>query len=75
MLLPKPIPFPVQSYSKRDVLAHVRVSMFSHIVTDCIKVSFVLGLLYVHHMFCFTKDMLLSKVEGGFILSVMFWVR
>lgn len=49
--------------------------MFSHIVTDGIKVSFVLGLLCVHHMFCFTKDVLLNKLEGGLMPSVMFWVR
>lgn len=51
------------------------VAMFSHIVTDGISFLFVLILLYAHHMFCLTKDMLLSKVEGGLFLSVVFWVR
>jgi len=46
--------------------------MFLHIVTDG---SFILYLLHVHHMFCFAKNGLLSKVDGGLILSVMLWVR
>ena len=44
-------------------------------MTGGVKVSCVLSLLYVHHTFCFTKDVLLSKVESGLMLSVMFWVR
>lgn len=49
--------------------------MFSHIATDGIRVWFVLGLLYVHHLFCFTKDTLPNKVGGGLIPSVPVWVE